>query len=428
MDDNSKKAKPSAELVDLTGEEGRKAHVDQPSAEISELARTTIPANASGMSMSKTSKKTRKQTKKATMMESSSEDESSEDDADSDEDSASLFSSEGESDTSESDVANDDSDVEVEYKKHTRGRAATVSGLNSDSKSRTLSYSDSETESAKTKARPSFARGNSTSDSEEESRKSKSKSSKSQARSNSGKSKHKSETSSKEVTGRAWNGTRAVIFVGTEVRPVVGVRFFDPFTGLISTLTNSRGATFIKGAFYFAKSDGARLLASRRVEQPDDLSISDVSDKYFEVCKKKGQEKTGLVLLGCVVSFEAKQIVKTRRNEEVPMREFMMQFRTKDGCFKSSPITVWGRLAKDRPEVGAFYVLLNAKQADYLGMPRFSVGDNGALAKLDLNTPQTRDLKRFFATDDDDGELELPEGVSEWKETNKPKVAMDDDE
>jgi hypothetical protein len=93
------------------------------------------------------------------------------------------------------------------------------------------------------------------------------------------------------------------------------------------------------------------------------------------------------------------------------MREYMMQFCTKDGCFKSAPITMWGRLAKDRPGVGAFYILFHAKQADYLGLPRFSVGDNGAVAKLDLGTPQIRYLKRFFVTDDDDGELELPEGL-----------------
>jgi hypothetical protein len=125
-----------------------------------------------------------------------------------------------------------------------------------------------------------------------------------------------------------------------------------------------------------------------------------------------------------VVSFEGKQIVKSRRNEEVPMREYVMQFRSKDGCFKSCPITVWGSLAKDRPEVGAFYILLNAKQADYLGMPRFSIGDNDAITKLERSTPQIRDLRRFFATGNVDGEFELPEGVSEWKETTTSNLSF----
>jgi RNase P/RNase MRP subunit p29 len=442
MDEKSKKAKPSVELVDLTGEEGRKADVEQRSAEISEVARTAIPAKASGTASSGTastgtassgtasygtaSSKSTKQTKKVPLKKFSSEAESSEEeDDDSSEDSASLVSSEDESDTSESDA--DDSDLEVESKKPAKVSAATDPGDESDSESDASSVSESQAKFEKKKAKLSAGRS---SDSKGES---KSKSSKSQARSGSvtskDKFKDKSEKNGKGVTNRAWIGERPAIFVGTELRPVTGVKFCNPDSGLIHTLSNQQGTTFVKGGFYFAKSDGARVLAAKRIEQPDNVCIPEASAKLFEVCKKKGNEKSGLVLLGCVVSIEGKQIVKTRRNEEVPMREYVMQFRSKDGCFKSSPITVWGRLAKDRPEVGAFYILLNAKQADYLGMPRFSIGDNGAITKLDQTTPQIRDLKRFFATGNVDGELELPDGVSEWKETKKKsEVKSDDDE
>ena len=119
------------------------------------------------------------------------------------------------------------------------------------------------------------------------------------------------------------------------------------------TLTNSRGQTFIKGAFYAIMTHGGRLQASRRVNAPKDFTIADGPDKCFKLCKTPGKEMTGLVLLGEVVSYEDATTVKTKRGAMVPMREYMMNFRTAKGDFKTMPVTVWGKLAAKPPTVAA---------------------------------------------------------------------------
>jgi hypothetical protein len=95
--------------------------------------------------------------------------------------------------------------------------------------------------SRKKKARLSAGRSYSRTDSDGESEISRSNSSKSQARSSSVKTKDKfddkSEQRGKEITSRAWTGERPAIFVGTELR-VTGVKFCNPETGLIYTLSN----------------------------------------------------------------------------------------------------------------------------------------------------------------------------------------------
>src|SRR5687768_16804674 len=101
-----------------------------------------------------------------------------------------------------------------------------------------------------------------------------------------------------------------------------------------------------------------------------------------------------------------------------------------EGELVRSPIMVWGRVAKEVSR--KIIVVLNAKTSEFMGIPRFSVGDFGALVVFDgTPTEQMQDLMRRIHNEDGEqdsstGHFELPEGLTPW---NAPATVngQDDD-
>jgi hypothetical protein len=223
--------------------------------------------------------------------------------------------------------------------------------------------------------------------------------------------------------------TRIMIYVTLEKYPLGTVTMFDVIKSSFVKLNNASGQTFEKGAWYAVGTKDQRLTGGRRICQPTDFTISDGKDKWFRNPKSKEKELTNLVLLGEIVGTDDTQSVKTRNGETVLMREYMMRFRTASADLKAVPVTVWGKQAKMSPKVNAFAILLNAKQATFHDVPRFSVGDNGAICFIKA-TQQMNDLKTFFDSGNDEMRIELPDGVVAWdgREDEKQNEIVENDE
>lgn len=218
--------------------------------------------------------------------------------------------------------------------------------------------------------------------------------------------------SEEEETG----SQRIVIFIAHQKQPVSALRFYDVANHKIFNAANTHGQTLVQGAFYAGSLRGQRFLGPKRVTPPVDFDIPDLSAKCFKVAKNKAAEKTGLVMLGQIASVDGISEVKTKKGDSVAMRECLVNFRSADKGYHALPVTVWGKHTKTSLKEGSWAVFLNAKQADFQGMPRFSVGDSGAIAVVKNVTPQIHDLSKFFSGADDMDDSNLPDGVELWQE------------